>query len=292
MFEKLLVMTDASPASERLLDCVEGLRACGARSVVLCHVVEVESAAGLYDYLRTHLQPRLDSQKRRLEQAGFQVEVEIPLGEPEVEANRLAAEKGCGLIVVATETHGPLRDFLVGSLACSLLHSAEVPVFLARIEILTGEDACCRTVCRDLCRRVLFPTDFSASAEAAFGTLLPLVRDCRVPVTLLHVQDKARLSLHLLDRLEEFDRIDRQRLERLERELRDAGAPEVESRVVFGHPAEEILKAARGGDFSLILMGRHGRGFFAREVLGGVAHRIATHAPLPVIFTPAPPGEV
>jgi len=289
MFNKVLMMTDCSPVSDRLLDCVEGLRACGTQEVVLCHVVDVETAAGLYDYLRVHLLPRLNVQKQRLEALGFRASIEIPLGEPHVEANRLVKALGCSMIVVASHSHGPARDLLVGVTACSLIRHAIVPVFLARVEILMEEGGSdCRTLCRDTFRNVLFPTDFSDTAEAAFAHLEKIAAACRSKVTLLHVQDKARIEPYLSERLEEFNRIDRKRLERMKQTLLDQGAKQVEVKIAFGHPTEEILKEADSGEYTLILMGSHGRGFFAREILGGVAHSIANHAPLPVIFTPMP----
>ncbi len=288
MFNKLLIMTDGSPVSYRLLDCVEGLRACGTREVVLCHVVEVETAAGLYDYLRAHLLPRLEAQKERLEGAGFRASIEIPLGEPHVEANRLVQALGCSMIVVASHSHGLSRDLLMGVTACSLIRHAIVPVFLARVEILLEEcGSRCRTLCRNAFEHLLFPTDFSDTAEAAFAWVEEIASACRSRVTLLHVQDKARIEPYLSARLEEFNRIDQQRLERMKQSLTEKDAGQVEVKIAFGHPTEEILREADSGACTLIVMGSHGRGFFAKDILGGVAHNIANHAPLPVIFTPA-----
>ena len=52
------------------------------------------------------------------------------------------------------------------------------------------------------------------------------------------------------------------------------GAPEVRTVAREGNPADEILEAARAADADLIVVGRTGKSFLARAILGSVAVRV------------------
>jgi nucleotide-binding universal stress UspA family protein len=52
------------------------------------------------------------------------------------------------------------------------------------------------------------------------------------------------------------------------------GATEVRTVAREGNPADEILEAARAADADLIIVGRSGKNFLARAILGSVAVRV------------------
>jgi nucleotide-binding universal stress UspA family protein len=54
-----------------------------------------------------------------------------------------------------------------------------------------------------------------------------------------------------------------------------------------GHPANEIVSVAVNDHFELIVMGTKGRSHFADTLLGSVAQRVASMAPMPVLLVPA-----
>jgi len=54
-----------------------------------------------------------------------------------------------------------------------------------------------------------------------------------------------------------------------------------------GHPAEEIVKAARTWAADVIVIGSHGRGGLGRVFLGSVAEAVMRHAPCPVLVVRA-----
>lgn len=70
----------------------------------------------------------------------------------------------------------------------------------------------------------------------------------------------------------------------------------VESQVVSGVPARQIVKYARGHGVDLIVMGTHGRTGVSRALLGSVAEAVVRRAPCRVLTVPghlseAPPVE-
>jgi nucleotide-binding universal stress UspA family protein len=56
---------------------------------------------------------------------------------------------------------------------------------------------------------------------------------------------------------------------------------EVRQRVVWGHPAQVLVEAARGAD--LLVVGSRGHGGFAGALLGSVSQHCVHHAPCPVL---------
>ena len=74
MFSKVLVATDLSPASDAVLDCLDGLHSLGTREVTLLHVIfvhlhypetyDTEEAIGKAG------KPKLEEQSRRLQGKG------------------------------------------------------------------------------------------------------------------------------------------------------------------------------------------------------------------------------
>ena len=139
--------------------------------------------------------------------------------------------------------------------------------------------------------RILVPTDFSATADAALEYAYVLAEQFGASIELLHVLDDpfvadgmaaeayiseapALRSAMLHDAQEKL----RHRAIREERR----GTP-VETEVLFGHGARTIAEyaAERGAD--LIVMGTHGRTGFAHLLLGSVAERLVRTAPCPVL---------
>ena len=288
MLSNIVVASDGSEASDRMIECVVGLARVGTRQATLVHVFNVRDVGGLYGSLQKFMLPRLDKQAGILRGAGFTVEVQTPLGFPAYEINRIARERDAALIVVGSLGASLVGDALLGSTAHSILQSAQLPVLLVRLEI-TQENGGrkCQAVCQDYFRHILFPTDFSDNAEHAFLYLEHIVRESQARVTLLHVQDKAKIERHLKHRLDEFNQIDAERLDRMKLRLERCGAAGVETEIPYGSPTRIILDRARSNSFSLIVMGSQGRGFIQEVFMGSVANNVARHAPLPTLFVPA-----
>jgi nucleotide-binding universal stress UspA family protein len=288
MLSHLVIATDGSEASDRMIACLDGLWRVGARYAVLTHVFNVRDVGGLYESLKAGMAPRLEQQGALLRAAGFDVTIETPLGIPFYEINRVADQSSASLIVVGSLGESLVGEMLLGSTAHALLQHAERPVLLIRLEITDGDDQGrrCRVVCGDLFGHVLFPTDFSDTADRAFLFLEHIVREVAPTVSLLHVQDRTKLDPHLSHRLEEFNRIDQDRLDRMRERLQSLGAGAVSTDVAYGVPTEVILERARAAGPTLIVMGSQGRGMFREVVLGSVANQLARLAPLPILFVP------
>lgn len=289
MFRRILAGTDLTPASDAVLSCLGQLKTIGLEEVVLTHVVYVAHSVGLAETLTEWAQPELARQKELLEGQGLRVRAEAITGIPAYKLADRADEEDVSAIAIGSHSKSLLHGLLAGSVSLGVLGITTKPVLLVRVLIAAAADGeSCRLACTQLFQHILFPTDFSETAEHAFHYLQHVVGATRGRVTLLHVQDKSRLSPHLLSRLDEFNEIDTGRLGRLRDSLLQQGASEVDIKLEFGLALPVILDALAKGDFSLIVMGSQGRGFVSELTLGSVANGVARKAPVPVLFVPMP----
>jgi nucleotide-binding universal stress UspA family protein len=62
--------------------------------------------------------------------------------------------------------------------------------------------------------------------------------------------------------------------------------PEITIKVAAGHPAAELVEAARDAD--LLVVGSHGRGGFSKLLVGSVSSQVLQHAACPVVIVRGP----
>lgn len=281
MFRKMLVCTDLSPASDALVQCVEELKAIGMEEVILTHVIYVANTPGLEEMLAEEARPVLERQQKMLEGIGIRVTVEMPFGIPAHTLNETAERHDVSAILIGSHGKGILRSATLGSVTEKLLHQTRRPVLVARIALLEGET--CHLACGKLFSSILYPTDFSETAERALDYLAQIAAGTKIPVTLLHIYD-ANLDEESRQRLEQGGNF----LAEAKRErLRSRGVSEVTLELAFGDPAQEIIDRAGKGGFSLIVMGNQGKGFVREVFLGSVSNKVIRNAGLPVLLIPA-----
>ena len=138
-------------------------------------------------------------------------------------------------------------------------------------------------------RKILFPTDFSESAEAAFNHAVSLATRFDAKLILFHAVLMYEEGLYLPeDAFPEMDKLYDALQERAEASLAEigekAGNLRIERVVARGLSAsEEILGYAQENRVDLIGMGTHGRRGLAHLVLGSVTDHVIRHGSVPVL---------
>jgi len=61
------------------------------------------------------------------------------------------------------------------------------------------------------------------------------------------------------------------------------GCPNFQKRILFGDPAQEILKTIESEGIDLVIMGTHGRKGLEHVVFGSVAENVVKKSPVPVL---------
>lgn len=178
------------------------------------------------------------------------------------------------MVVVGSRSHGALSRAVLGSVSSAVLHHARKPVTIVP-EPREGDGAA---------PRVIVGVDHSPAAFTALTAAVDQAR--RLGATLVPVfvhepleAPRGRGYAAGLARLEDSER------RRLDDAARDAGAAVVQSEVFVGHPAGQLLTAARPQD--LLVVGSRGRGGFAGLLLGSTSTQLAQHAPCPVLVVRA-----
>jgi len=146
-------------------------------------------------------------------------------------------------------------------------------------------------------RKVIVPLDGSALAEGVESHVAAVVRDRGSQVYLLSV---APLMKGITPRVvdvpspsvgvpDERSRIERQLVQYLQTVAQrlEPVAADVQVRVRFGRPADEILAFVGEVEADLIAMSTHGRSGVSRWVFGGVADRVLRGATCPVLLVRA-----
>ena len=137
--------------------------------------------------------------------------------------------------------------------------------------------------------RILVPTDGSAVAKRAAHKALALAHATGVDIVAIHVVNIPGLPAlygfpdelpyeHLHDLIQKQGRSYLDELEELGEQL----GVKVFKRIVDGHPADEIIKAAHEDD--LIVIGSKGRTGLDRLLMGSVAENVVRHAPCSVLL--------
>ena len=134
--------------------------------------------------------------------------------------------------------------------------------------------------------RVLFPTDFSAYANAVFACLPDLKAAGLREVVLLYVIRASDVPLPETINRESLERVRWSAEEQLyiARLALEGQGLRVIARVEYGSPAAQIVRVAEEERVSLIVMGAQG-GTVAQELLlGSVSYEVVRHATVPVLI--------
>jgi nucleotide-binding universal stress UspA family protein len=135
-------------------------------------------------------------------------------------------------------------------------------------------------------RTILYTTDFSDSARAAFPLAYSLARDHGASLMVLHVIPVGTADILNLAQLgagetaREYDEGILHDLHRLQPP--DDRVP-MEYKLANGDPASSIIKVAEETACDLIVLGTHGRTGLRRVLMGSVAEHVMRIAPCPVL---------
>ena len=140
-------------------------------------------------------------------------------------------------------------------------------------------------------KKIIFPTDFSTSSDAALPHAASLARDMGATLLIVHVEElpAAYGGGEMYYGIPEPDTAELESM--LARVAPADGAVRCERRLITGDPATEIVRLARDEEAEMIVMGTHGRAGLSRLLMGSVAELVVRRAPCPVMTFRAPARE-
>jgi nucleotide-binding universal stress UspA family protein len=137
-------------------------------------------------------------------------------------------------------------------------------------------------------KKILVPLDGSKFSECILRLVKDIATGCSVPqVVLLEVAEPYRPGY---DVDEDFRRDAENRamstameyLSDVAADLKESGLA-VETDVVWGQPAEEILNYAKNNQVDMVIMSTHGRSGVSHWLIGSVTERVVRHCVAPVL---------
>ena len=289
MFRKILLASDLSESSYEIIGCMDNLKSLHVEEVILFYAMGFQEKDTVSEMMLKRVEPELKKQQEKLQSMGFSTTLEIALGMPSEEIKRVSKEREVSVMIIGSHGSSAFTHslFRLGGVASEILNSHEKPLLFLRTKAVHGiEKPKFQAVSKNFYDKILFATDFSDISMLAFEYVEKFVEDGAKDITLVHVQDKSRIAKHLDDKLEEFNRIDTERLEMRKDRLIKKGASNVEIKIPYGIPTEEIINEAHKGH-SLVVMGSQGRGYFSNVFIGSVSYKVARNSDVSVLLVPS-----
>ncbi|MEO8327061.1 MAG: universal stress protein [Nitrospirota bacterium] len=209
----------------------------------------------------------------------------VKKGFPGEEILKTISQKGIDLVVLGTRGYSKTAGFLLGSVSQWVLQEAPCSVLIARP--MPREKKTVRGL------KLLLATDGSADSRAAVDFVKTVEFPASSQITILHVVKKhvyeteraltsdSKDETEFAKLAEELMKIrGREGAKLLEQSRKALSSPnlQIQERLVFGNPAEEILKAARFIKADLIVVGSQGTTGVKRVLLGSVSNKVVHKA--------------
>ena len=286
----VLVAVDGSPESDAAVRWAADEAMMHDLPVTLMHVVAPVVVTWPVRYLQDgYRRWQEDHAKQVIEQAlkcaqaavsgsGTAIRTEVRHGG--VAAELVGASRKATLVVAGSRGLGAVGAGLLGSVSRVMLHYARSPV-----AIIHASDSRA-----DSTSPVLLGVDGSAASEAATGLAFDEASRRRVDLVALHAWSDVSVVPALGP---EWGAVEQEGGEVLAERL--AGWQErypdvrVHRRIVCDRPAHWMIEESAHAQ--LVVLGRRGRGGFARLLLGSVSTAVAESSPAPVIVVPGGSGD-
>ena len=283
MFDtKILLATDFSKSAHKLLDCLDEFKPLGLNSVYLLHVIEAKRrgvSADIVDECRV----KMDKLEEEVKAKDLNVESEIVIGKPSEEITKLAEEKRCAMILIASHGQGIIKQIILGSTTFKVLHNSRVPVFIEKYE--KGKEDEIEPICKIKFSRVVVPIDCTTCSDRII-TILKNLDNIFHDIILVHSIEKS------FDE-EEFMIKKSKAMEDLasyRKELEDhKNIKNITIKIGSGSASNLILEAAEEENATMIMMPTLGVNHLEELKIGSTADRIVRKAELPLFMIPCDP---
>jgi nucleotide-binding universal stress UspA family protein len=286
---RVMIATDSSPSSQRVLEEVAARPWPAGTSFCLVNAVDVVGLAEmpvLVEDARKDAEELLRAATQRLASSHSTVESQIILDHPRRAIAAYGAEWKADLILLGSHGHSAIGRFLLGSVAQSVLRAAPCSVEIVRFPP-SGAPPSSHPM------KILLATDGSACSLAATNSVAGRLWPDGTVFQILSVEQLISLdapmagsslsAIYPASLLEELISDAHHRadsaVEASTKILRHAGLTVATPKEApVGDPRSVILDTATSWPADLIVVGSHGRRGLDRFLIGSVAESVAVHA--------------
>jgi nucleotide-binding universal stress UspA family protein len=286
--ENVLVPVDFSPPSRLAVNYGVSLARKLRAKLMLMHVVESASAlAHPFTAESAKIEKEHRDQAVRMlsallgseDQDDLDLRVVVRSGNIKNQIATVAREQKADIVVMGTHGRGLFGRWVIGSITDGMLRKISIPILTV-----------CRATKPLAFNRILIATDLSESSKRGFDFVLELARTVHSDLVIVHVMDQTALIYGGAEMVQYVSPYDIEEAKAKVAELAAEGSRanvKIETIVVEGVAAEEILRAADRNSADLILLTVGKRGFVEHALLGTTAERIIREANVPVLSIPA-----
>ena len=223
---------------------------------------------------------RMRAATKPISDAGLDVEVRIPAGDPEDELLAIATEGHVDAVVCGSSGKSLEDRMAHGSVSEALASGSGIPALTVRYDLLrTVSDPA--ALARGFGRLMLVPTDFSGTAARALNVALSIPKRSVGTIRLLHVLAEAK-DVAKAGQQETGAEFQLRNLAAIAKERGLSATP------VIGHGTAEraILHEVNASRVSGVVIGSRGRTLYQESMMGSVSMTLMRQAPCPVLIVP------
>jgi nucleotide-binding universal stress UspA family protein len=276
-FERVLVPTDFSDASERALEYAKAIAKKFGSRLFLVHVTQPISSTASTDVpwideegIQERLEERLEQAGAELRSEGYWAEGLSVIGGVQTEILTFIHENKVDLIVMGAHGRSGFERFFLGSDSEAVLRRVKCPVLVVGPSARELTSAVWRP------RNVFCATTFDPNSAWIAAYAYHLAQQNHAEFTLLNVEHPAKTSLNYS-------------WETFERAIKDALPADVPFNMSFhtfvseNPPGKEIAEVAEYHHADLIVMGAHAAPVTATHLFRGTVPRVIADAHCPVM---------
>jgi nucleotide-binding universal stress UspA family protein len=278
MLQKILVPTDFSKHSQKILECISELA--GDKDVVLLHVIRRSAVSRAWDPAAEVEKAKkiIEDQKTYLQSLRFNVNTRVETvleGDISQVIERVADEEKASLIMMGAKGKGRVSGLFLGNVSRNVLLYGHTNLLIMRYKVLEGEKL--GQFCRSLFSKVICPTDFSEQAKKAisFVTGIKQVGEIGLQHVIVSGESDEQIDADIKEAGGKLNAIARE-IERPDMK--------VKVHVQVGDAPQEISNLADREDASLIAMSSHGAGWLQQMIVGSTTYETARIANRPVLI--------
>jgi nucleotide-binding universal stress UspA family protein len=274
----MLVPLGSDPHEQKVLRYVCGLSVQSVRRVLVATVVddsgmEAPVVAAEMDRARERLSEWVHEAAQG---CPMELETRVVTGDTAGAVLALAQQADVDVICCSTEGRTLLEALFSGSVSEELFASGKVRTMTVRNDLLDAvEDPA--QLARDFAKRLVVPTDFSASATRAW---LSAVERPAEAIGTLYAMHVVAPGVSLERRNAEV------LLNGLLGMAREHGIEAKMEIIESNDPPQAVLDFLDAVQATGVITGQRGRGAFHRAILGGLSLRLLREAPCPVVVQP------
>jgi len=287
MYDRIMVPLDGSELAEVPLWYAARLTGRLKSTLTLVYVSspdERKSQHMLKCYLDdTAARMRKEAKEASKDGSEITVDCQVLTGDPAEEIIDYADKAKTDLIILSSQGKSGIRRWALGNVANKVIQATRKQVLLVRA---TGTEP---EVYRDRLEKVLVPVDGSRESESILRYIGYLTDALGLEMVLLHVWARQYESYPTVDVVKKAEKMRKQEkdyVERLAKRLQGKGlrASSLFSEVWLGEEAEEIIRVAEDGKFSMVAMSTHGRSGVGRWIYGSNAHKVLNEGSTPLLL--------